>query len=141
LLTPVLQNSIDVLLKWRKEAGVHPDNQYVFARPNFDSRNPIRSSDAIRRFANETYLSAPENVTSTKLRKHVATVSQILNLEKNDLEVIASFMGHAIEVHRSFYHLPQETIQIAKNSLVHSTMERSVTIVGSHWMKFVLKVF
>lgn len=77
----------------------------------------------------KTDLSAPENVTSTKLRKHVATESKILNQEKNYLEVFASFMGHDIEVHRSFYRLPQETLQIAKMGrlLSASTMEPNPT--------------
>nr|XP_022296593.1 uncharacterized protein LOC111106273 isoform X2 [Crassostrea virginica] len=55
-----------------------------------------------------------QNLTSTKLRKHVATVSQILNLEKNDIEIMAGFLGHDIRVHRSFYRLPSDTLQIAR---------------------------
>lgn len=82
LLPPALLKSIDILLKWRTEAGVNEDNPHVFARPGLDSLNPIRSSDALRKFAYEQELSTPEYITSTKLRKHVATVSQILNLEK-----------------------------------------------------------
>ena len=33
--------------------------------------------------------------------KHVATLSQLLNLEKQELEMLATFMGHAI--HREYY--------------------------------------
>lgn len=60
----------------------------------------------------------PENITSTKLRKHVATVSQLLNLQNNELDQLASFMGHDIEVHREFYRLPEETLQMAKVSRI-----------------------
>ena len=48
-----------------------------------------------------------ENITSTKLRKYVATVSQILNLEENELETMERFMGHDINIHPAFYRLPE----------------------------------
>ncbi|KAK3106804.1 hypothetical protein FSP39_000071 [Pinctada imbricata] len=114
LLPPNLREHIEVLLQHRQEAGVHKDNKYLFPRSSFDSLNPLRSADCLRRFANEADLSFPENLTSTKLRKHVATISQVLDLSKSDLENMANFLGHDIEVHRSFYRIPQETLQVAK---------------------------
>lgn len=80
LLTPTRQSSIDLLLKWRNETEINKDNQYVFARTNLDSINLIRSFDVLGKFANDVGLSRPENITSTKLRKHVAT-----NLKLNSL--------------------------------------------------------
>lgn len=47
----------------------------------------------LRIFANDVGLSPPENITSTKLRKHVATVSQILNLRESYMDAMANFMG------------------------------------------------
>ncbi|KAK3084356.1 hypothetical protein FSP39_012139 [Pinctada imbricata] len=114
LLPTNLREHIEVLLQHRQEAGVHKDNKYLFPRSSFDSLNPLRSADCLRRFANEADLSFPENLTSTKLRKHVATISQVLDLSKSDLENMANFLGHDIEVHRSFYRIPQETLQVAK---------------------------
>lgn len=58
------------------------------------------------------------NITSTKLRKHVATVSQILNLEKNDLEIMAGFLGHDIRIHNSFYRLSNDTLRIARMGII-----------------------
>ena len=114
LLTQKVQKCIDLLLKWRDEAGVSKENNYVFARPNYSSLEPLRSSDVLRYFAKAAGLTNPEHITSTRLRKHVATVAQVLSLSKNDLEIMASFMGHDITVHRSFYRLPQETLQVAR---------------------------
>ncbi|XP_062581100.1 uncharacterized protein LOC134242919, partial [Saccostrea cucullata] len=114
LLTPALERSINLLIETRKLAGVNPKNVYVFARSSFDSLNPIRSSDCLRKFALECGVTKAANITSTKLRKHVATVSQILNLEKNDLEIMAGFLGHDIRIHNSFYRLPNDTLQIAR---------------------------
>jgi len=91
LFTSSMQRSIDFLIKTRKDVGVH-DNHYLFPRSSFGSLSPIRSSDSLYFFSRECGATKPENITSTKLRKHVATVSQILNLEENELETMANFM-------------------------------------------------
>nr|XP_022290881.1 uncharacterized protein LOC111102433 isoform X2 [Crassostrea virginica] len=114
LITPALERSIVLLNETREQAGVNKSNPYVFARSSFNSLNPVRSSDCLRKFAEESGVKNTQNLTSTKLRKHVATVSQILNLEKNDIEIMAGFLGHDIRVHRSFYRLPSDTLQIAR---------------------------
>ena len=114
LLTPEIEKSIGVLLKYREMAGVHVNNKYLFARTNFDSLSPIRSTDVLRKHAVAANLKNPRSITSTKLRKHVATVSQILNLSNHDMETVAEFMGHDLDVHRTFYRLPQETVQVIK---------------------------
>ena len=41
-------------------------------------------------------------------------MSQILNLDKNELEMLATFMGHDIEINRRYYRLPENTLQLAK---------------------------
>lgn len=48
------------------------------------------------------------------LRRHIATMSQIVNLESNGLENLATFLGHDINVHREYYRLPENTYQLAK---------------------------
>jgi hypothetical protein len=114
LLTSEIESNIDLLLQHREMAGIHPENLYLFPRSNFNSKEPIRSTDVLRKYAKEANLCKAENITSTKLRKHIATVSQVLNLSRHDLETMAEFMGHDIDIHRSFYRLPQETIQVVK---------------------------
>ncbi|XP_053390953.1 uncharacterized protein LOC123563710 [Mercenaria mercenaria] len=123
LITPELDNCIDLLIHHRKSAGIHVENHFLFPRSNFDSRQPIRSTDVIRKFASETGLSKTDNITSTKLRKHVATVSQVLNLTQHDMETMAEFMGHDLDVHRAVYRLPQETIQVVKIGRVLSAFD------------------
>ena len=60
----------------------------------------------------------------TSLRKHIATMSHILNLSKNELDILARFMGHDIKVHREYYRLSDETLQIAKVSKLLLRMEK-----------------
>jgi len=59
-------------------------------------------------------LSAVQNVQP--LRKHVITISQVLNLKENELDIdlLAQFMGHDIRVHREFYRLPLDVLQTAE---------------------------
>jgi len=80
LLTVVLQNQIEVLMKCRSAVGILETNMFVFAQPG--SNEPIRSSDCLRSFAVSCGAKKPLLITSTKLRKHVATLSQIMNLRK-----------------------------------------------------------
>ena len=69
---------------------------------------------------NETVTNAglvnPSAITSTNLRKYVATVTQIVCLEKEELEWVADHLGHSIDVHRQFYRLQESTLEISKVS-------------------------
>ncbi len=110
MFTPCIQRSIHFLMKTRKDVGVHDNNHYLFPRSSFGSLFPIRSSKSWenkRISPLENVLCKTENITSTKLRKYVATVSQILTLEENELETMEKFMGHDINIHRAFYRLPE----------------------------------
>ena len=54
-------------------------------------------SDAVRSVISENKdqldLLHPKLITSTKLRKQLASYSQLLNLDDNEVEAMASFMG------------------------------------------------
>jgi len=59
-------------------------------------------------------LEKPEAVTTTRLPKYIATVSQILDLQENELDWLARHLGHDIRVHREHYRLHDSTIELAK---------------------------
>lgn len=61
---------------------------------------------------------------STRLRKQVATLSTVLNLKENEMDQLATFLGHDIRVHREFYRLPESTLQLAKVSKLLIAMEK-----------------
>jgi len=122
ILTPGMIEAIDVLITCRKILGVAQSNQYVFPRPYSD--NPVRASDCLRKMSIECGAKFPGNLTSTRLRKHIATTSQILNLQENELDLLAGFLGHDVRIHRHFYRLPQDTLQLAKVSKILLAFDR-----------------
>lgn len=114
-----------VLLEDRRDAcNVHKENPFLFGRPQCPSTSHYRGQDCIRQFAHMCGAKNPEHLRSTHLRKHVATLSQILNLKDNELDQLANFLGHDIRVHRDFYRLPEATIEIAKISKLLLAMEK-----------------
>uniref|UniRef100_A0A3P9M1A8 SET domain-containing protein n=1 Tax=Oryzias latipes TaxID=8090 RepID=A0A3P9M1A8_ORYLA len=123
LLTPLMKQSLDALIENREGCGVLNDNGYLFALPY--SVHYLRGSDSIRQFVSECDgIKNPKALTSTKLRKHIATLSTVLNLKNTELDQLADFLGHNIQVHRKHYRLPEGTLQLAKISKVLLAMEQ-----------------
>lgn len=112
LLSPDMVSSIQTLVSYRRQCDVPDENVYLFGRPEAESH--LRGSDAIRAIACECGAKDPQTLTSTRLRKQMATMSQVLNLKDNEEDCLAGFMGHNIRVHRQYYRLPEGTLQVAK---------------------------
>uniref|UniRef100_A0AAV2K384 Uncharacterized protein n=1 Tax=Knipowitschia caucasica TaxID=637954 RepID=A0AAV2K384_KNICA len=64
-----------------------------------------------------------DKMWSTKLRKHVATLCQLLDLSNQELEQVAKFMGHDIRVHCNYYRQTDKTFQVAKVGKLLFAME------------------
>lgn len=122
LLTPAMQQTLDLLVSKRQECGILPENKYLFARPS--SLTCYRGSDCLRYYAKVCGAKSPESLTSTKLRKQTGTLSQVLNLSNTELDQLADFLGHDIRVHRQFYRLPEGTLQLAKISKILLALEK-----------------
>ena len=88
--------SLELLLCFRSEVGLSFENKYLFASCTHGVQYTYRGSDCLRQFAIDCGANAPKTLRSTKLRKHIASVSEILNLKNNQLELLAKFMGHDI---------------------------------------------
>lgn len=65
----------------------------------------------------------PEAISSTKLRKHLATLTQLFNMTENYIEQFSNFMGHTTEVHIRNYRLPDDIFQTANISKLLILME------------------
>ncbi|KAL6476808.1 hypothetical protein MHYP_G00153070 [Metynnis hypsauchen] len=122
LLTPKMLGALELLVKHREACGVLKDNGYMFARP--EAMTHFRGSDCIRSFAKECGAKCPQSLTSTRLRKHAATLSTVLNMTDTEMDQLANFLGHDIRIHREFYRLPEKTLQLAKISKVLMALEQ-----------------
>ncbi|XP_033106284.1 uncharacterized protein LOC117108395 [Anneissia japonica] len=86
-----------------------------------DATTPLRASKVMTELAQQCpNLKHPENLRCTKLRKQLATLSQILGLKNHELEQLANHMGHDVRTHREYYRLLVETVLLTKMSkLLH----------------------
>lgn len=93
---------MDFIIYVRESTDVVSDrNPYLFANPN--TERWARADVAIRKFAKNAGLEHPTEISSNKLRKQIATVMQILNLNQEEAEQFASFMGHTEKTQNEFY--------------------------------------
>ncbi|XP_061767061.1 uncharacterized protein si:ch211-195b21.5 isoform X2 [Nerophis ophidion] len=122
LLTPKMVCALELLVKYRESCGVLKDNSYLFARPR--AMTHFRGSDCIRDYAKACHAKCPVSLTSTKLRKHAATLSTVLNMTDTEMDQLANFLGHDIRTHRKFYRLPEKTLQLEKISKVLMALEQ-----------------
>ena len=123
LLTPIIRESLDLLVEKREECGVLNENVFLFALPQ--SENSLRGYSCLKELVEDCDgINNPKALTSTKLRKHIATMSTVLNLKNTELDQLADFLGHNIDVHRKHYRLPEGTLQIAKISKILLALEQ-----------------
>lgn len=103
LFTKKMQTYIDSLLMIRKTTEIVPkSNKYIFANPGCADRW-MGGSSVLRKFAKKCGATNPDLLTSTKFRKQIATILQLMNCEKVEMEQIARFMGHTEKTHNEFY--------------------------------------
>ncbi|KAL1492583.1 hypothetical protein ABEB36_010823 [Hypothenemus hampei] len=121
LFSPDVQQHIQILLE-NRDRFVPKDNLYMFAKSN--SKSHIVGYKILNKYAKSCGAKNPESLTSTRLRKHLATLSQLFNLKDNEIEQLATFMGHTIGVHRNSYRLPDDVYQTTKIAKVLLLMER-----------------
>ncbi|XP_072400855.1 uncharacterized protein [Diabrotica undecimpunctata] len=111
LFSPEVQNHIDVMLKHRSNF-ISDDNPYLFGRPGYQT--PICGYKTLSKIVSRSGVKNPRAITSTRLRKHLATITQVFSMTENDLEQLSTFMGHTTEVHKKSYRLPNDIYQTAK---------------------------
>ncbi|XP_077280471.1 uncharacterized protein LOC143907508 isoform X2 [Temnothorax americanus] len=118
LLSNDLFESINLILKYRKESNVPEKNPYVFGLPGYNKNRYryLRACILMRKFSSECNAMQSNTLRGTVLRKHVATYCIQLNL--NDMEVsdLATFMGHSEKIHKDHYRQPLATRDILQIS-------------------------
>lgn len=123
LSTKNLQKSINIIREQRCKYGIDETIPYLFPSIRHFSGH-FEAHKLLRKFSQQAGCEQVESLTSTKLRKHVAVMVQLLNLKENELDSLAQFMGHNLQVHRAYYRLAEETMQLAKISKILINMEK-----------------
>ena len=117
LLTLETKLAIELLIE-RQLTRIQKENPFVFARATKGSMDHLRGWDCVSSNVKEIEgsLRQPKLITSTKLRKYIAMVSQTAALSKVDIDWLACHLGHDVRVHREFYRLHHSTTELAKVS-------------------------
>ena len=74
ILTQDMSAAVDTLIQYRKDCGILEANLYLFANQHLGHLN---TNDALKAATRHLDLQRPELIRSTKLRKYMATVSQV----------------------------------------------------------------
>jgi hypothetical protein len=113
ILTEDVKAAIMVLNKSRQDCKVSESNEFIFAVNNGKSENSLRGHDVLQKTCANVQLEQPNLVKTTNLRKYVATVSQLVDMNESEMGWLANHLGHDIHVHKEFYRLPQTTLEMA----------------------------
>ncbi|XP_061620861.1 uncharacterized protein LOC133473276 isoform X1 [Phyllopteryx taeniolatus] len=122
LLTPKMLCALQLLVLLRQSCGVLEENKYLFARPG--TMTHARASNCLRGHAKLCGVKYSKSITSTRLCKHAATLSTVLNMTDTEMNQLANVLGHDIKVPPEFCRLPQKTEQLAKISKVLMALEQ-----------------
>uniref|UniRef100_A0A8D8TJ13 Uncharacterized protein n=1 Tax=Cacopsylla melanoneura TaxID=428564 RepID=A0A8D8TJ13_9HEMI len=121
LFSDIVQQQIELVLKVRPYFFKDVDNIYLFGIPGHTT--PMAGYKIIEKYAKKSGTKNPQAITATKLRKHLATITQLMNMTDTDVEQLATFMGHTERVHRNEYRLPDDVYQTARMCKLLSIME------------------
>ena len=126
ILTAEVQSAMEVLVSRRDEVMEKGVNDYFFATTS--SNTHIRGSDVMRKLSQscQPTLKRPETMRSTKLRRSVATMSQLADLNDTEVDWLARHLGHDIRVHREYYRLQTSTITLSKVSKMLMAVDSGV---------------
>ena len=80
LFTNELSKALTYLVKYQSNVGVLEKNIYLFPCPTRNSKKHIRGSEVVHEISLKASLQKSNLVTSTKIRKHMATVLQLLDM-------------------------------------------------------------
>ena len=108
LLTKQMKKCVELIISCRAKLNVSIANKLLF--PRVFTENPFDGSKIIRELRETCHLKRKTDMTSTGLRHHVATKTQIYG---NDgyTENVCQFLGHTQNVHKQNYRLPIQAIQ------------------------------
>ncbi|KAH3754703.1 hypothetical protein DPMN_189384 [Dreissena polymorpha] len=97
----------------RTAAGIGESNPYLFASKK---ESIVWAYDSLNKAGEEASLKAPELITSTNLRKYMATMTQVLDLKSNEFEWVLNHLGHTMDVHKLHYRATSDILERTQNA-------------------------
>ena len=88
ILTEDMVTTIEILIKTRTEAGIPAENPYLFASTSQNGH--LKTGDALKKAAEEAGVAHPELITSTRLRKYLAIVTQVVIYDMSYFHLVQS---------------------------------------------------
>ena len=125
LFTEETTSAVRLLLATRSKAGISERNEFVFAR-QLESNNHIDGWQAVRSVAMKANLKKPELITSTRIRKELATTLQLLDMNEAELTWVTNHRGHSVNVHRRWYRQEESTMELTKVAKVLSAKDDGI---------------
>ncbi|RZC32765.1 hypothetical protein BDFB_013049, partial [Asbolus verrucosus] len=101
LFPKTIQNFINVMLSARPRC-LAKNNEYLFANPTVDNKW-LSGYHILKKLAVESRVNNQNLFSSTRLRKQIATILQVMHVTESEMERFASFMGHTKKTHESYY--------------------------------------
>lgn len=96
-----VQQFIETMLQVGDKCVPHT-NEYLFANPSTDNRW-LSGYHVLQKISKKSGVQNQELFTSTRLRKQISTVLQVINLSEAEMEQFAAFMGHTRKTHETYY--------------------------------------
>ena len=108
--------AVKLLLKERP-TSIPKSNKYWFAWASKGSVEHLHGWDCVLPNVKKLKeIKKPEEMTSMKLRKNIATITQTTALMEVNVDWLACCLGHDIRIHRQFNQLHESTMELAKVS-------------------------
>ncbi|WAR09760.1 MYLK-like protein [Mya arenaria] len=112
ILSTDMVEGLSHLLMVRAQAGVPSTNTFLFSRC---TDSPQDGCEALRVVTSKCHnLAFPERVRTTKLRKYLATTTQIMDMRDDELKLIADHMGHSVAIHTEVYRMQTSVLERTK---------------------------
>ncbi|XP_065940226.1 uncharacterized protein [Magallana gigas] len=105
----------------RRKGGVKPGNPYLFANT---ANGVVKAGEALDDIKEKANLRSPHLIYCTNLRKHCATIAQVIGLQDHEMKWLCQHLGHTQKVHAIHYRATSgmiERIEISKLMLMQET--------------------
>ena len=106
------------LLIEKRPDSILQERKFVFACASKGSSGHLHGWDSVSDNVQEIQatLKKPKEITSTKLRKYIATVSQAATLTEVDVDWLVRHLEHNVRVEREFYWLHESATELTEVS-------------------------